>query len=106
MLVKSFGRINDLIFSLIDVQCMCKQKLLLSRILVVQVSRTALQSQFMEQYLSIAQFTDTKNGRLTDKKLIESRSSNDMKPTIDPNGKITLCILVMLACATDETKLW
>ena len=62
MLVKSFGRINDL-FSLIDVQCMCKQRLLLSRILVVQVSWTALQSQFMEQYFSISQFTDTKNGR-------------------------------------------
>ena len=103
MLVKSFGRINDL-FSLTDVQCMCKQKL--SRILVVQVSWTALQSQFMEQYFSISQFTDTKNGRSTDKKLIESRSSNDMKPTIDPNGKITFYILVMLACATDETKLW
>ena len=60
MLVKSFGRINDL-FSLTDVQCMCKQKL--SRILVVQVSWTALQSQFMEQYFSISQFTDTRNGR-------------------------------------------
>ena len=59
MLVKSFGRINDL-FSLTDVQCMCKQKLL--RILVVQVSWTALQSQFMEQYFSISQFTDTRNG--------------------------------------------
>ena len=190
MLVKSFGRINDL-FSLTNVQCMCKQKL--SRILVVQVSWTALQPQFMEQYFSISQFTDTRNGRSrrhknksppplssppytnplhqpisnwnaaettwfissalcifnhslrflrwrkkilrthewrkgkgataaetlafnlrlqcdsaasTDKKMIESRSSNDMKPTIDPNGKITLCILVMLACATDETKLW
>ena len=42
----------------------------------------------------------------TDKKLIESKSSKDMKPIIDPNGKIVLCILVILACATDETKLW
>ena len=60
MLVKLFVRIKDL-FSLIDVQCMCKQKLL--RILIVQVSRTALQSRFTEQFFSTSRFTDTKNGR-------------------------------------------
>ena len=31
----------------------------------------------------------------TDKKLIESRLSNDIELTSDPKGKITLCILVI-----------
>ena len=56
--LRSFDQINDL-FSSIDVQCMCKQ----SRILAVQVSQTALQLRFTEQFFSTSQFTDAKNSQ-------------------------------------------
>ena len=53
--LRSFGQINEL-FSSIDLQCTCKQ----SRILAVQVSRSAPQSRFTEQFFSTSLFTDSK----------------------------------------------
>ena len=58
MLVKVVWPINEL-FSSIELQCTCKQ----SRILVVQVSRTTLQTRFTEQFFSTSLFTDSKNSR-------------------------------------------
>ena len=44
---------------MIDLQCACKQL----KILAVQVSQSALQSWFTEQFFSTSWFMDTKNGR-------------------------------------------
>ena len=82
-------------FNLPYLPCTCKQ----SRILTVQVSQSALQSQFTEQFFSTSRFTGTKNGG-------SQRHKDELAPPLQKANRMSAEILRVSQCPFDESDVF